>query len=961
MRNMAISGARADAHRQARTATRAAGPLSAPILRRAVAWLAGPTPPDGDPSIAHLRRPQKLLLSSLIVIGVAIAVATAVIVTHFHERAITGATRDLRSLALIVSEQANEALHAIEITELALLEQLRNDGVRSPADFRQALATPAMHERLVRIAHALPQLDAILAIDVEGNLVNFSRAWPIPDLNLADRDYFRALTADPELMMYISEAVQNRSTGTWTIYVAHKAVAADGTLLGIILGAVQLSYFEQFYRAVAPAAPGSLSLFRKDGILLVRYPREDPDIGRSFASNPVFKPLVDSGQDSVVVRFPGLIDGRDRLVAARTLARFALVAAAGSSIEAILGEWRANTAYLIGVAVILEMMVAGLGLLMLGQLRDHRMLSEARTARSEAEAELVLAREKDQASRALTTQHMLLGAAMSNMSQALGMFDSSNHLIVANRRLAEVFGVPRSTVQPGTTLDALQALISSESNLTLSDVDLMFDQVLAFRHARKRGSRIIELADHRTLAVNFAPLDDDGWLVTLEDISEQRVAAARISHMALHDALTGLPNRVLFHIKLGEAVARSLRGVSSAILYLDLDHFKTVNDTLGHPVGDALLREVTRRLAGQVRETDTVARLGGDEFAIVQSSVDQPDDATSLASRLIDVLSAPYSVSGHQVVVGTSIGIAVLPGDGDDPDLLLKNADLALYRAKEEGRGRYRFFEPEMDARMQARRALELDLRKALANGEFEVFYQPLINIQTRSITGFEALVRWHHPERGLVQPNDFVSMAEEMGLIVPLGKFVLRQACVDAVGWPGSPKVAVNLSPVQFGSGTLVADVAAALRDSGLSPKRLELEITESVMLDDTDAVLVILYQLRTLGVGIAMDDFGTGYSSLSYLRRFPFSKVKIDQSFVRGLGQGGDCDTIVAAVADLCTRLGMTTTAEGVETEDQMQRLRAGNCTEAQGYLFSEAIPADRVMALFAELQDQRISVET
>ena len=957
---MAISGLRTGTHEQTRTATRTTGALLAAMRRRVANWLAGSAACDQTRPAGHWSRPQRLLLISLIVLGVVIAMATAVIVTHFRQRAIKEATRDLRSLALIVSEQANEALHGIEITELALLEQLRDDGVRTPADFRKALATQAMHQRLVRISHALPQLDAVVAIDIDGKLINYSRAWPIPDMNVADRDYFRALSADPGLMMFIGESVRNRTTGSWTLYVAHKAVAADGTLLEIIVGAVQQSYFERLYQAVAPAGKGTLSLYRQDGILLVHYPRDDSNIGRSFAGSPVFKRLISAGQDGVVVRFPSLIDGRDHLVAARALKHLPLVAAAGGPIDAILGEWREHAAYMIGAAVILELVVAGLGLLILDQLRDHHMLSEARAARAEAEAELVVAHEQDRAHRALTTHHMLLGAALTNMSQALGMFDSSGRLIVANRRLAEIFDVPEASVQPGITLAALHALIRARSNLTPSDVDLIYNFVLVFRHARKRASRVVDLADRRTLAVNFAPLDRDGWLVTFEDITEQRVAAARISHMALHDSLTELPNRVLFHIKLGEAVARSLRGVSSAVLYLDLDHFKAVNDTLGHPVGDALLKEVTQRLAGQVRETDTVARLGGDEFAIIQSSVDQPDGATSLARRLIDVLSAPYDVSGHQVMIGTSIGIAVLPGDGDDPDLLLKNADLALYRAKEEGRGRYRFFEPEMDARMQARRALELDLRKALAQGEFEVFYQPLMNIQTRSISGFEALVRWHHPHRGLVQPADFVWMAEEMGLIVPLGLFVLRQACADAVKWPGNLKVAVNLSPVQFSSSTLVADVAAALHDSGLSPGRLELEITETVMLHDTDAVLVTLYQLRAIGVGIAMDDFGTGYSSLSYLRSFPFSKVKIDQSFVRGLGQGGDCDTIVTAVADLCSRLGMITTAEGVETEDQMLRLRAGNCTEAQGYLFSQPIPAGRIMALFTELEDQRISIE-
>jgi diguanylate cyclase (GGDEF)-like protein len=428
--------------------------------------------------------------------------------------------------------------------------------------------------------------------------------------------------------------------------------------------------------------------------------------------------------------------------------------------------------------------------------------------------------------------------------------------------------------------------------------------------------------------------------------------------MAQHDALTGLANRALFHTRLCEAVARARRGKVCAVLYLDLDHFKAVNDTLGHPIGDALLCDVTTRLEAELRESDTVARLGGDEFAIVQTSVDQPHDATALARRLIDVLGQPYQIDGHQVIIGTSIGIAVVPGDGEDPDQLLKNADMALYRAKEDGRGRYRFFEPEMDARVQARRTLELDLRKALAENQFQVFYQPLMNIKTRRVTGFEALVRWFHPERGIVPPIDFIPFAEEIGLIVPLGEFVLRRACADAATWPGRQKVAVNLSPVQFGSRTLVQDVADALRDSGLEPARLELEITETVILEDTEATLVVLHQLRDLGIGIALDDFGTGYSSLSYLRRFPFSKVKIDRSFVEELGRGGDCDSIVEAVVDLCSRIGMITTAEGVETEEQLQRLSGGNCTEAQGYLFSPARPTAEVAELCRRLDRRELA---
>jgi predicted signal transduction protein with EAL and GGDEF domain len=365
-----------------------------------------------------------------------------------------------------------------------------------------------------------------------------------------------------------------------------------------------------------------------------------------------------------------------------------------------------------------------------------------------------------------------------------------------------------------------------------------------------------------------------------------------------------------------------------------------------------LLWAVTQRLQAQTRETDTVARLGGDEFAVVQSSVDQPHDATILAGRLIEALSVPYELDGHQVTIGTSIGIAIVPTDGADPDQILKNADMALYRAKSDGRGRYRFFEPEMDALMQARRTLEIDLRKGLSADEFALFYQPLMNLKTGSVLGFEALLRWYHPERGLVQPAEFIPLAEEIGLLVPLGRWVLRRACRDAMTWPAGMKVAVNVSVTQFASRTLVEEVAAALRDAGLEPTRLELEITETVMLEDTEEVLRILHELRQLGVGIALDDFGTGYSSLSYLRRFPFTKVKIDRSFIEGLGKRGDSDVIVTAVTDLCETLGMIALAEGVETADQLQRLRAGGCGEAQGYFFSRPCPAGEVVELCRKL---------
>jgi len=399
-------------------------------------------------------------------------------------------------------------------------------------------------------------------------------------------------------------------------------------------------------------------------------------------------------------------------------------------------------------------------------------------------------------------------------------------------------------------------------------------------------------------------------------------------------------------------LATTQQGAHVAVFCLDLDRFKDVNDEHGHPVGDLLLKAVADRLRQSIRDIDMVARLGGDEFAIVQAGSSQPTDATALASRLIDVIGASYELDGRQVAVELSIGIALAPGDGLNPGQLLKNADTALYRAKSDGHGFYRFFEPEMDARMQARRKIEIDLRNAIANSEFELFYQPLVDMRTESVTGFEALIRWHHPQRGMVSPLDFIAVAEETGLIVPIGDWVLRQACVEAVTWPSHIKIAVNLSPIQFKSKALLLSVVSALAASGLSPRRLELEITESVLLQDGDATLAVLHELRALGIRISMDDFGTGYSSLSYLRKFPFDKIKIDQSFIVDMSDHNDSLAIVRAVIAMGSGLGIATTAEGVETPEQFKQLKLEGCTEVQGYLFSPPRPAAEIKALLASI---------
>jgi len=542
-----------------------------------------------------------------------------------------------------------------------------------------------------------------------------------------------------------------------------------------------------------------------------------------------------------------------------------------------------------------------------------------------------------------------LDAALDNMSQGLCLFDAQHRLEVINRRFFEIFGLPRDRIRPGATFREIVELKTAGQNFGGKTVDELLEELTDSLRRNARGTRFYELKSGRVIACTYNTTADGGWVATYEDVTERQQAEAKIMHMARHDALTNLPNRLLFREKMEHALKR---GERLAVLFIDLDRFKSVNDTLGHPVGDALLCAVTQRLQLAVRGTDTVARLGGDEFAIIQMG-GRPTDATELAGRLIESISEPFDVFGHQVVIGTSLGIAMAPTDGAEPDQLLRNADMALYRAKAEGRGTYHFFQPEMDAQMQARRSLELDLRKALAAGEFELYYQPLIDLASDKISGFEALVRWNHPERGLIGPDDFIPVAEEIGLIVPIGEWVLKQACRDAVTWPGKLTVAVNLSAVQFRHPSLALSVVSALSAAGLAAARLELEITETVLLQDNRAVLNLLHQIRELGVRISMDDFGTGYSSLSYLRSFPFDKIKIDRSFIRELGKENDCVAIIRAVTRLGRSLGMITTAEGVETEEQLKILRAEGCTQVQGFLFSPPRQVSEVPGLLKKFR--------
>ena len=567
------------------------------------------------------------------------------------------------------------------------------------------------------------------------------------------------------------------------------------------------------------------------------------------------------------------------------------------------------------------------------------------------EAAAEVRRSEDHFRELLRAQYEQFNAAVNNMPLGFCMVDDEQKLVATNKRYGEIYRLPPDMIRQGTPLrTSLEYRVVSGHFGDDPDPDFVEKRLAAARAPEPwHGIRVTR--DGRIISVSHQPLPGGGSLSTHEDITARRQAEAQIAHMAHYDALTDLPNRVLFREHLVKAL-ESVDRETVAVLCLDLDRFKAVNDTLGHPIGDALLRAVGDRLQASARPTDLVARLGGDEFAIVQAGIEQPSGATALATRLIAEIAKPFEIEGHQVVIGASVGISVAPNDSSDPDKLLKNADMALYRAKGDGRDPCRFFEPDMDARMQARRTMEIDLRRALTLGEFEVYYQPLITLKTEKISCFEALLRWHHPSRGMVPPTEFIAIAEEIGLIGQIGAWVLKRACLEAAKWPDDIHIAVNVSPAQFRPRAIVLDVIAALGASGLPAHRLEVEITEAVLLQDTESNIGILDELRGLGVRISMDDFGTGYSSLAYLQKFPFDKIKIDRSFVNELDRP-ESIAIIRAVTGLGSSLGMKTTAEGVETETQLQTLKKEGCTEVQGYLFSKAVPAAEAAQLLKSLK--------
>jgi diguanylate cyclase (GGDEF)-like protein len=864
---------------------------------------------------------QWLILCGGLLIA-AIIVGTAVMVGNFRERALVSAERELENTVLLLARHFDQQLEDAEVIQNSLVEHVYAAGIASAEDYRRQMSALDVHLMLKAKLSALSYVGAVNVFDSDGRLINASGVWPVPEVSVADRAYFKAFTSGPQSPTILLEPVYSRVTGAWTTIIARKVTGTDGEFLGSISRGVEPAHFEKFFASLALGDGAAISMFDQNGTLLARHPHNEALIGRSFKGGTLLEMVRAPQTDHGTMRLKSPIDGEDRVGAVRRLSKFPITVVATTAVSTALADWREQTRFLIVIATLSAIVVAVMLFLVVRQLSlQHRM-----------------------SQRRLALEKQRLDTAVNNMTQGLLFFDANQRLVICNQRYIDMFGVSRDVIKPGCSFREL-LMHRQETGTFAENVDEYIEDIL--RNMTERGAfqRILTTADGRSIQVLYQPLADGGWVTTLEDFTERRRSDERIAHLAHYDALTDLPNRALFRDQLERELGKISRSGQLAVLYIDIDEFKSVNDSLGHPVGDELLKAVALRLDGCVRETDFVARLGGDEFAIVQTGVKNPADVMDLVIRIYQAIRTPYECLGHQLVTDASIGIALAPQDGTDLDQLLKNADLAMYGAKSDGRRTYRFFERQMDARVRARRALELDLRRAIVDGEFEIEYQPIVDLRSDAVSGCEALLRWRHPERGMIPPAEFIPVAEDIGLISQLGEWVLASACAEAASWPDHIKLAVNVSPVQFRNHTLALHVAGALASSGLAASRLELEITEAVLIRDDETALAILHQLRAVGVRIALDDFGTGYSSLSYLQRFPFDKIKIDRCFVNDIAEPGGSCSIVQAVVNLAGARNMTTTAEGVETEAQKQLLRTLGCTEMQGYLFSRAVPAAEV----------------
>ncbi|MBV9785929.1 MAG: EAL domain-containing protein [Acidisphaera sp.] len=855
------------------------------------------------PGVPERRRRGFVIDVSLICVIVGLLWA-AIALHLLQERSLAESQAELNSsnLALAFEENINRTVASIDQT----LRFVRGSYLDNP-NFDLARWT-----RDNAISNDLTFQIAI--IDKDGMLRASSLGPVVKPMDLSDREHFRVHLGTSQDTLYISTPVVGRDSGKWSLQFTRKIVAPDGSFDGVVVVSLDPYMLSSFYQSL-DLGRGILLLVGVDGVVRARAPVSEHMIGRVIANSPILRSTARHG--SFIGR--SQLDGVSRISSFRKLTRYPLIVSVGLDLADVLATYRRDKRQYVGVGTCLTFLVLIVGGLMV---RHKRRLAYSQQA---------------------------LKDTLENISQGILMVDKHRRAPVINRRAAELLGLPPELIARVPSFDEilkwqLQSGEFGPDGAGKNDLRRfveaggIHERFSVYERVRPNGM---------VLEIRTQALPAGGAVRTFTDITERKRAEDKIRFLAHHDALTGLANRIALDDHLESAI-RSIsgNGRSVAVLCLDLDRFKLVNDVRGHHVGDQLLIQVANRIRQDVRECDTIARIGGDEFVIVQSIAD-PADAAALARRLVDSLSRPYDINGQLSMIGVSVGIALHPQNGVAAEELLKNGDTALYRAKEEGGTTFRFFHPSMNIRLYERQLLEQDLREAIAENRLTLHYQPICDTDSRQISGFEALLRWTHPVRGAIPPMEFIPMAEETGLIVPLGRWVLETACAEAATWPGDVHLAVNLSPAQFRQPDLPGLVAGILASTGMCGHRLHLEITEGLLIDDTERVAVTLTALKSQGIRISLDDFGTGHASLSYLRRFAFDKIKIDKSFVQSLGDDDEALAIAQAILTLSSTLRLGVVAEGVETELQLQVLRRLRCSQVQGYLLGRPMPAEMVRA--------------
>lgn len=863
-----------------------------------------------------LRRTFMLFRQDASILGaIVLAVLWAGVYLTFRQAVISDhdeAIKSSRNLTLLLEETTLRTIGEIDKSLFYLRRQIEQQ--QENVDYHHLISRKDILSEII-VQAAIIDASGIM----RASSASAGRAKPI---DLSDREHYRHHVGRETDELFISKPMIGRASGKWSVQLTRKFKNPYGGFGGVVVVSLDPSHLTDFFTAINLGPRGAIAIFGLDGTVRASggFASGAFKLGDDISKNPIFSRL--GGQETGTFDYID-DDGERRLITFKRLRGHDLIIANSFSEPDVFVEaYRTLRAHSL-IAAILSAIIVGVCL---------------RSGRDQLRLKLMQARTRRSQKRALRSAEQLR-LTLENISQGIILVRPDMSIPVINRRTIELLGLPERWQRRPPSFDRMVAHLEAHGEFDHEPAPVGVLPDLGTHGETREGAQWLyerKRPDGTVLEVRTTVLTDGGFVRTLTDITHRRKAQAEVNRLALEDVLTGLANRRAFQ----EAVVSRIGG-DAVLLYLDLDRFKTVNDSLGHPIGDELLRAVAQRIRASIRGDDVAARLGGDEFAILITGDGTRASGKSVAERLVRNVSMPYDIGGNQIMIGVSIGIALAPRDGQTFDDLMKASDMALYTAKAAGRGTYRFFEPAMNAEVTKKRTLELDMRRALLSSEFELHYQPFYSLPTRKLLGFEALIRWRHPERGLVPPVEFIPLAEETGLIGPIGAWALVQACRDASTWPDDLVVAVNVSSVQFKTGDLVRDVKAALLATDIPGRRLELEITESTLMEKGDQTVRDLAALRDLGIAISMDDFGTGYSSLSYLRNFPLNKIKIDRSFVKDVGTAGDVDVIIKSIIEIAAAMGISTTAEGIETREQVDHLTGLGCDIGQGYLFSKPRP--------------------